>query len=480
MAIKLKRILNNAYFQGFLFIGVVVANISFFLNLYDYVMYLDGLYVPSTEHDPRFLMILSMVVLIILLIGLIILQPSEKKYVDHLFTEITLFFILGGPFGWLLALNRFHNVSESDIKYIFAFITAIFTAWTGIFILSLVRKFKTRQLIKTTFIYKCCSILLKAVFSIKSSVENLDKIKNRTFAQRLVQRQIIFIASSAANVFVFFILTLMQTPWILLPIVVELILVFNFLNGNTESFEALSLEYEDMVQKGIKSERMKVELITNLSHDLKTPLTSIISYVDLMKNDPETHESSQKYLRVIEEKSQVLNHMVMDLFDLSKSTSGNLNLSIEELDLKRLVEQVAGDFDEEISSSTLEFKYKFPDALVIIRSDGMRLYRVFQNLFDNILKYALPGTRVYIEMLHTEDEVVVTLKNTSFSEILLTPDEILQRFQRADTSRTTEGSGLGLSIAESFTKACGGTLKLYIDGDLFKVELTFPYVKDRM
>jgi signal transduction histidine kinase len=205
---------------------------------------------------------------------------------------------------------------------------------------------------------------------------------------------------------------------------------------------------------------------------LKTPLTSIISYVDLLSKE-DLPEASRDYVNILADKSGRLNNIVSDLFDLAKVTSGNMPLNIENIDLKKLIEQTLGDMEDEIEKSSIRIKTDLTESPVYIYSDGKKLYRVFQNIIGNALKYSLQGTRVFIEMDLEQSIINVTVKNTASYDMDFSTTDILQRFNRGDKSRTTEGSGLGLSIAESFTWACGGTFKVDIDGDQFKVKLAF-------
>jgi signal transduction histidine kinase len=229
------------------------------------------------------------------------------------------------------------------------------------------------------------------------------------------------------------------------------------------------------VSEKLKSERLKVDLITNVSHDLKTPLTSIASYVDLLAKE-DLPEHVKDYVSVLTQKTEQLKNLIQDLFDLSKATSNNLSLDLKEIDLRRLIDQTLGDMEESIENSGIPFKVDLPDEPVLIVNDGTKLSRVLQNLFSNALKYSLSGTRVYVSLKASENEAVVTIKNTANYEMDFDPDEILQRFARGDTSRTTEGSGLGLSIAKSYTEACGGKFAISIDGDQFTAEVILPQV----
>ncbi len=227
------------------------------------------------------------------------------------------------------------------------------------------------------------------------------------------------------------------------------------------------------VEEKMRSERMKVDLITNVSHDLKTPLTSIISYIDLLAKEENLPEHVNDYIWILAQKSERLKNLIQDLFDLSKATSENLALEMEKLDLAKLIQQTVADMEEQITASGLTFRIKIPDQPVLIESDGNKLRRVWENLISNVLKYSLPGSRVFIDLTTSYGEAIATIKNTANYEMDFGPDDILQRFVRGDESRSTEGSGLGLSIAQSFTEVCGGRFSITIDGDLFKVELGF-------
>jgi len=227
------------------------------------------------------------------------------------------------------------------------------------------------------------------------------------------------------------------------------------------------------VAEKMKSERMKIDLITNVSHDLKTPLTSIISYVELLNREEGLPEHVNDYVKILSQKSERLKNIIQDLFDLSKANSDNIALDMEQLDLALLIKQTLADMEELINGSGLTFRLNIPDEPVYIVSDGKKLYRVWENLITNALKYSLSGTRVYIDLTADGESARAAIKNTANYEMNFSADEILQRFTRGDASRTSEGSGLGLPIAQSFTQICGGRFNIRIDGDLFKVELCF-------
>lgn len=223
----------------------------------------------------------------------------------------------------------------------------------------------------------------------------------------------------------------------------------------------------------IKSERMKSELITNVSHDLKTPLTSIINYVDLLQRDNLTDKDKEQYVRILDNKSKRLKVLIEDLFEAAKASTGNIELNIEKINIVSVLRQTMGEFTEKIESEKLDFKVNIPDHKIILDLDGARMWRVFENLIANTLKYSLEGTRVYIDLKETDSEVIFEIKNISGYELNCDVNELKERFKRADISRNTEGSGLGLSIANSLVELQGGRLDINIDGDLFKVKVSF-------
>lgn len=226
------------------------------------------------------------------------------------------------------------------------------------------------------------------------------------------------------------------------------------------------------VDEQMKSERMKVELIANVSHDIKTPLTSIISYVQFLKDEKDLPEHVQDYVKILDEKSQRLKNMVQDVFAVSKAASGELPMNMEKLDFGKLLRQTMADMDEEIQNSKVSFRTELPEEPVMIMADGQRMYRVFQNLFQNALKYSLDGSRVYVTLKTDGKLAVASVKNTSHME-LEEDKNFTERFVRGDKSRTDGGSGLGLSIAQSFTEACGGQFELEFNADLFIVRISF-------
>ncbi len=227
------------------------------------------------------------------------------------------------------------------------------------------------------------------------------------------------------------------------------------------------------VEEQVKSERMKVDLITNVSHDLKTPLTSIISYIDLLSRDEALSDEARDYVTILEKKAERLKNIVTDLFDLAKTTSGNVKAEFSIMDMRKLVEQTLIEMDDKITSSGFEIITAYDVENAQFQGDANRMYRVVQNVIDNALKYSLKGSRIYIHVQDAGKKWKLSVTNTAAYRMEFTEEEILERFTRGDESRTTEGSGLGLSIADSFTRFCGGDFHVKIRGDQFTVEIAF-------
>ena len=226
-------------------------------------------------------------------------------------------------------------------------------------------------------------------------------------------------------------------------------------------------------QKQLKSERMKTELITNVSHDIKTPLTSIINYVDLLQK-PHTEEEEEQYLEVLDRQSQRLKKLIDDLMDMSKASTGNMPVDITLVDAVESVNQALGEFSDKLERAQLTPVFRHSEDTVAMMADGKLVWRVLSNLLSNAVKYAMPGTRLYIDLMSLDSQVVISLKNISRDELNVDAEELMERFVRGDDSRNTEGSGLGLNIAKSLMELQKGQLQMLVDGDLFKVTLIFP------
>ncbi|BCZ46772.1 two-component sensor histidine kinase [Clostridium gelidum] len=231
--------------------------------------------------------------------------------------------------------------------------------------------------------------------------------------------------------------------------------------------------FKKAVNEEVKSQSMKTELISNVSHDLKTPLTSIITYVDLLKNENITEDERKSYIETLDKKSQRLKFLIEDLFEVSRATSGNINLNLVKVDIGELMKQTEIELEDKIKNTNLKIRNNFPGNKIILTLDSQKTFRIFENLLNNVVKYAMEGSRVYVDIIDHEDKVEINIKNMSAEEITFDAFDIVERFERGDKSRNTEGSGLGLAIAKSFVEVQGGNFNIEVDGDLFKVIIIF-------
>ncbi len=401
--------------------------------------------------------------------------------IDRIYTEV----LILGCVPILTLLSTLHKVlgysqkseyglSSSYIPnmYLICFATILASCLFLVSLLSLARKIKNKSFVKVSLYL----IILKNIISYLKELQYKSGFKDDSLTKSLYQRQIAFIILNSI-LFTIILIFVPRNPLMIVFIILQMVLVYWYIKYNNDAFEEIDQGFKESLDEQMKAERMKVELITNVSHDLKTPLTSIISYVDLLSKEEELSNTAKDYINILSEKSNRLKKIVVDVFDLAKSSSGDVQLDIQTLDLKKLIEQTLGDMVDDIEKSGLQIKTIFPEEPVYIVSDGKRLYRVFQNIIDNALKYSLKETRIFIELIEKNGHALVAIKNIASYEMNFTSEEILQRFNRGDGSRTTEGSGLGLSIAESFSNLCGGDFKVEIDGDMFKVIIGFTTVE---
>lgn len=243
-----------------------------------------------------------------------------------------------------------------------------------------------------------------------------------------------------------------------------------------EKINSIGEGLSNAVEENLKSERLKTELITNVSHDIKTPLTSIINYVNLIKLENVQNEKVENYVNILEKKSLRLKQLTEDLVEVSKISSGNITLDMQPINMVELIYQTGGEFNEIFENMGLTIITRLPREPVIISADGNRIWRIVQNLYNNVAKYALKDTRVYVELKVTEGEAKFSIKDISAQELDKIPQDLSERFVRGDDSRGTEGSGLGLSIAKNLTIMMGGTFEIGLDGDLFTASITFPVI----
>ena len=244
-------------------------------------------------------------------------------------------------------------------------------------------------------------------------------------------------------------------------------------NSLKDELNCINDGFKDAVSKEVASQKMKTELISNVSHDLKTPLTSIISYIDLLKNEDLSKEQQDEYIDILDRNTKRLKTLIEDLFEVSKVNSGNIQLNPIDLDIHALLQQVLFEYQEQFEHHHLNLKNDYENKKIICHLDSEKTYRVLENLCQNICKYALEHTRVYLQIVETNQQVIVVFKNISAHEIS-NSDDLTERFVQGDTSRKSEGSGLGLAICKSFVEVQGGTFEVNVDGDLFKTTIIFP------
>ena len=395
----------------------------------------------------------------------------------------------------------------SDVEEMIAGITLIFLALCTFLGLSVsaAARIKDRSLLKNTVIWKLCSLLIRLVkFAGKTVLlllRNLPLIwRTVLIAVGLVAADwlLLFLAfNGEGDAVLFWILkVLVQTGALLygalfmrklqqggaalaagdLSFKTDTRIMFWDFKRHGENLNRISEGMSAAVEERLRSERMKTELITNVSHDIKTPLTSIINYATLISESPCDSDRHGEYSQVLVRKSEHLRRLLDDLVEVSKANSGNLEVALSRCDANVLLTQAAGEFAQRCENAGLTLIATGPETPVHILADSRRIWRVFENLMSNACKYSLPGSRVFLSLEQTGSDAVFTFRNTSNTVLNISAGELMERFVRGDSSRSTEGSGLGLSIAQSLTQLQGGTMTVTIDGDLFKVTLRFPLV----
>lgn len=406
---------------------------------------------------------------------------------------IVTFFIIGRE---CLANANIYTLVIALIAYLICYIACAVIGITTI------KRIKARRFIKTTLIYKICKWIKEKIKEMSNLV-----IWNREITTKLIIYYIAFLLISAFLMIAtivtgFFGIILLLIFWsLVLYVILKYTKQLNSIKQTLKSIyegkenikidptnleknlqemaeyiNSLSTGLTKAVEESLKSERMKTELITNVSHDIKTPLTSIINYVDLLKKEEMPNEKAKEYLDILDKKSQRLKRLTEDLVEASKASSGNIKLNMEIINVKELINQISGEFEDKLNEKNLELILNMPEDDVKINADSRYLYRVVENMYTNIAKYALEGSRVYVDIVANNNRVEIRLKNISKAKLNISSEELMQRFVRGEASRNTEGSGLGLSIAESLTTLQKGKFNIYLDGDLFKVTIEFERI----
>ncbi len=349
-----------------------------------------------------------------------------------------------------------------------------------VFITSMTRRIKAKVFFKYTVIGLLWD-KIASLFSIVKDIliSNYNKDSDSPKTKLLLKADVQYIVAS-------FIITVLVITSIYdyglfaaFLILLEFFITYLFLTYSIKIHQEIDTMDDERLQNMIKSERTKTELITGVSHDLKTPITSIVAYIDLIKKE-EVDGKVKEYVDILDKKANSLSIMVKDLFELAKTASGEVVIEKEVIDVNKLVKQTLADMQDAIESYGFVIREKYADSELETISDGKKLYRVMQNLIDNALKYSLEGSRIFVETVKTKTVIQIVVKNTASYDMDFDSDEIIKKFVRADDSRTEEGSGLGLAISSTFVAALGGVFDIVVDGDQFKAIIILPIVKDNL
>ena len=455
-------------------------------------------------------MVLSVLILLYLLISV-----GHKKGVKGIstsdFDKIPLeiiCFIATCVIG-IITVLLMEGINTTEIEVI---LSLTFTVYFTTFIIcsiifdTVVKRIKSKTFWKTTLTGKLIIMLLKPIHKFENFIQEVRGTSK--YFSNTIKKFIIFFCIEVFLAFIVFVLFRSDT---LLFLLLEFILVAIFISriikaisdydkiqtklkemyeGNNQTqlneeefipefhqsvsyLNDISNGLENAIQDRMKSERLKTELITNVSHDIKTPLTSIINYVDLIKQENIQNEKVNEYIGILDNKSQRLKKLIEDLVEASKVSTGNVKLNLEKINIVELINQAVGEFEDKFNLKGLDIVIDSNENEIYIIADSRYMYRIIENLFSNISKYALENSRVYIDLVKENDKVYIKMKNISKEKLNIPAEELMQRFVRGDKSRTTEGSGLGISIAQNLTEIQNGKFNLIVDGDLFKVELEF-------
>ena len=405
-----------------------------------------------------------------------------------------------GLFGVWLILDVFSGLVMEIVAGTFVAVLFYFTAlW---YMLSIVVQVKNRTLIKHTFLYWLFKQIARFCDVIKHIFKNFATVYKVLWAIGVFWAFLLFFVAfnyyEHDNLIIgFFVISAIVSVILLLAAIafqrvkhggekivngdldskIDTQYMFGDIKDFADSLNNINQGLQSAIDDKIKSERFKTELITNVSHDIKTPLTSIVNYVDLIKKENCDNEKISEYVEVLDRQSVRLKKLIEDLVEASKASSGTLSVELARCNLSVLVNQAIGEFTEKLESKNLQVVQFVDNQDIYIMADGRRLWRVFDNLLSNIYKYAMTGTRVYIDLTNEKNIATVTFRNISQQPINVSAEELTERFVRGDRSRNTEGSGLGLSIAKSLTELQNGQFKISTDGDLFKVKISFEIIK---
>lgn len=409
-------------------------------------------------------------------------KTVHLNLLDKLYVDLTIVLLCIVMVTWFVSLQEF-IIFDWVIYPVTLSLLAIFV----VLLLSLIRHTKNRTIVKHSIIYLVFSTLYRLLN---------DIYRSGTVGVKVVVIVILYPIVTAATVF-FFPIVIGLAVWIAMRKVKD----FNKIQEGTKLMRGGNLHhriniegegefavlaaninginegFKRAVHNELKNERMKTELITNVSHDIRTPLTSLITYTDLLKQETDP-EKTAEYITILEQKSQRLKVLTDDLFAAAKASSGDIPVDLQQIDIVALLNQGIGEVSEQIAEKNLAFKFNYPNEKVYVLADGKLLWRAIENILSNIFNYALEGSRVYIDILEHGEDILISFKNISKYELNISEEELLERFKRGDESRTSHGSGLGLSITESLIENQHGKFEINIDGDLFKSMIYLPKADD--
>ncbi len=466
------------------------------------------------EYLVVFLMIASLILFVALLCFLFLSVGHcdgeiKLNFLDKIPLDLYTAFIAAIAMASIVLVKL--NSYDFTVLIVVAFLVGSFDYFFGmVYLLSIATRIKTQTLFKNTLIYKFLSFLFKhlkkfckfvkdvlaSISIVKKSVLLILAVLSLEFIVMLVhfntavyrRTEIMFLLLIPIHiVFILFVLYLAVTLKKIkiggekiaggdLAYKIDTKYMYLDFKEFSESLNNINEGLQTAVNEKMKSERFKTELITNVSHDIKTPLTSIINYVDLLKKEDIEDEAARGYIEVLDRQSMRLKKLVEDLVEASKASTGNLSVNLEPCDVRMLLNQAIGEFEEKLQKAGIKTVLKVPDGASMVMADGRHLWRIFDNLLNNICKYALNGTRAYIDIIKENAKVCIIFRNVSRYELNVSADELMERFVRGDSSRNTEGSGLGLSIAKSLAELQNGKLDISVDGDLFKVKVILDEV----
>jgi len=492
---------NNYYTEYYIVEGGINPNSSI----------LDVYRIYSTAHHILYslkigiylIAVLALVLMIVSFVALMSVagrRPKKDEIVPWFFHKVPFDILMTIYVFFSLALISFGGSFHDEVGIGLLFFCSLFLP---LFCMSIAVRIKTKTLIKNTLIYKILMLLWKGIKAVGRFL--LTAIKNMRLLWKVI---LVFVGLMlfwgiviAAHSWRFEAILLFLAPFTVLPALILITLQINRIKKGAQelseghfdhvidtkmmlpeikkhavNLNSMASAQKIAVEEKLKSERMKTELITNVSHDIKTPLTSIINYADLISKEEKNSEKTKEYSEVLVRQSKRLKTLLEDLVEASKASTGNLEVDLQPCDAQVFISQCAGEYEEKFGQYNLTLITSVPDEPVRIMADGRRMQRIFDNLLNNIYKYSLPGTRVYVDLKEDGNDAVFTFKNTSKEQLNMTEEELMERFTRGDSSRNTEGSGLGLSIAGNLAELQNGKLRLTTDGDLFKATLSFPKI----